>query len=440
MIKGVAAGGALLSSAAAIQAQRGDRRFKFQTGIRANRKDFLQDRYSNYGLYVHNQNALEMPIPLIEENLQEHARKYDLPEKMGLGVEAKGSLFGGERVVPLLEKRKAYILTRKDSEKDPLSLALPIPKSSDSKSRGNFFRRPFGSITSSTGSRRNPENGARFDNFMLTEPRDRKAVNEAIDRYRAGKPVREQQQYRVVTEFDLPSQFQLNPAGELLTISLWVVFIVSLVFILRTLFIVLARVWRSSPNSSLQNRLGLLQGRQLELLSDQQLRDRAQNLQRGAIETYLAHRAGKLSRAECRRIMVDCYLVLPPIVDMMLDWVDSGKPLPKAIDESFTRVVTKDTVAGSSRPTERLWAWAPAPVRPSVQPFLPLPPPPPLVQPFPSPPPPPLPPRQTNRAWYKSVIPRIKINLGNRFYPWANLQLLFVSLIVLIIAGWLLIP
>jgi hypothetical protein len=51
-----------------------------------------------------------------------------------------------------------------------------------------------------------------------------------------------------------------------------------------------------------------------------------------------------------------------------------------------------------------------------------------------------LPPRQTNRAWYKSVIPRIKINLGNRFYPWANLQLLFISLIVLIIAGWLLIP
>lgn len=425
LIRGLAAGGALLTSAAAIQAQRDDRRFKSQTGIRANRKDFLQDRYSNYGLYVHNQNALEMPIPIIEEDLQEHARKYNLLEEIDLGVEAKGSLFGGEFVVPFLEGRKAYVLTPKDSEENPLSLALPIPKSSDSKSKVSFSQRPFGSITSSPGSRRNQENVARFDNFMVTEPRDRKAVNEAIDRYRARKPVGEQQQYRVVTEFDLPSQFQLNPAGELLTISLWVVFIASLLSILRTLFVMLARVWRSSPNSSLQNRLGLLQGRQLELLSDQQLRDGAQNLQRGAIETYLEHRAGKLSRAECRRIMLDCYLVLPPIVDMMLDWVDSGKPLPKAVDESFTLVLTKDIVAGSP---------------PSVQPLSPLLPPPLLAQPLPPPPPPPLPPRQTNRAWYKSFISRIQLNLGNRFYPLTDLQLLFVSLIALIIAGWLLIP
>ena len=69
--------------------------------------------------------------------------------------------------------------------------------------------------------------------------------------------------------------------------------------------------------------------------------------------------------------MIDSYLVLPPIVDMMLDWVDSGKPLPKAVDDSFRLVLTKDTVAGSG---------------PSVQPFpFPLPP---LVQPFPPLPPP----------------------------------------------------
>lgn len=415
LIKGAAAGGALLTSAAAIQAQRDDRRVKFQTGIRANRRQFLQDPDSNYGLYVHNQNALEMPISLIEEDLQAHARKWGLPEKMDLGVETKGSLFGGEFVVPLLERRKAYVF---NSGKNPLSLALPMPKSFDSKSKVSSSQRPFGSITSSNGFKRDQENVARFDNFMLTESRDRKAINEAINRYRAGKPVGENQQYRIVTEFDLPSQFQLNPAGELLTISLWVVFIASLLSILRMLFVVLARVWRSSPNSSLQNRSGFPEGRQLELLLDQQLRDRAQNLQRGAIEAYLAHRAGKLSRAECRRIMIDSYLVLPPIVDMMLDWVDSGKPLPKAVDDSFRLVLTKDTVAGSG---------------PSVQPFpFPLPP---LVQPFPPLPPPPLPPRQRSRAWYKSFILAIRMSLGNRFYTLTDPQRFFVSIILLII-GW----
>lgn len=222
---------------------------------------------------------------------------------------------------------------------------MPIPQSSDSTPKINSLRPPFGSIIGSSGSRRNKESVARFDDSTLISPRDRKALNEPINQYGAGKPVGEQQRYIIVNQFGLPSQIPLNPAGEVLTISLWVVLIASLLSILRILFIFFARIWPRSPNS---NRLSLLQERQLLLRANQQLRDKAQNLQRGAIEAYLAHRAGQLSRGECRRIMINCYLVLPPIVDMMLDWVGSGEPIPKAVEESFTMAVNSDTVTGVS--------------------------------------------------------------------------------------------
>jgi hypothetical protein len=113
--------------------------------------------------------------------------------------------------------------------------------------------------------------------------------------------------------FVLPSQFQLNPAGELLAVSLWVVFIALGLYILYTRFLVLPRPWRSLSNSRLEeNRLGLPQERRqlellLELLSDQQLPDRARDLQRCAIKAYLAYRDGTLSREECRKQMIESF-------------------------------------------------------------------------------------------------------------------------------------
>lgn len=304
----------------------------------------------------------------------------------------------------------------------PLKLAMPLPSSSKSNWRSeprnsSSQSSSFGSITNSMDFWQHKNTSLEFET-----PINRKAVDEAIDRYRAGKPVGENQQHIVVSSFQTPSGIQRDPIGETLNIALLVIFIASLLSLLRTVFGLLAVFWQRNLYTNLQNQLILFQEQQFQIVSNPKLRNMAQNLQRGAIETYIAYSNGTLSREECRQKMIECFFVLPEVVDMMFSWIDTKTPLPDSVEEASKKALASNRINGSLPLEQRL--------SPDQSP-----------PPFP---PPPLPPPPRRRPSGKSFIFRVK-SFGSRtssglsgfLQRLTEPQFLLGSLIVLFALLWL---
>ncbi len=233
---------------------------QYEDRRRRDRSEFLNDRSSSYEQYAHNQIQLETPPHLIEMDFEEHATKYNMPEKRDLTVGTKGSIFGQEHPIPLIESYRTYLVQKSDSSKgskalktqtrrdisdnrDLTSLAAPartVSETGSPRPPSNIRPGPFESITSPVSSQR-PEQKSP----MVNQRHDRRAVERTIDRYRMGKPLlpTEESNYVIVSEFEVASPLQLDPIGEVSNLVFWIVFIPSLVTVLRAVFKSFAQVW-----------------------------------------------------------------------------------------------------------------------------------------------------------------------------------------------------
>jgi len=402
------------TSGASIAYKRSSTNIKILQYRKTTRKDFLENPDASIQYYAYEQLESNVPKNLIEEDISRHAKKYNLPENENLGIETRGSQFKQKFAVPGIEKREIFLVKKENTVKNS---APSTPSSSGSSD----LRLPSASISSFFSSRQTKKQSSLFE-----QPSDQTAINEAIFRYRSGKPIEENQRYIVVSNFQMPSRFESNPVGETISLALWIILIVSLLSMIQTLFAIVRPVWQRSFRHDLENRPSSLQNGQFIIVSSSEFMDIAQNLQCGAIETYLAYRNGILSREKCRKRMIERFAIMPPIVDMMLCWVDTGTPLPDLVEESFRIALTNNkgyNFPAMSRPL------------PSDK----------LLSSFPPPPPPPLPRAfAKDRLAFKSFVSTIKsflsqiTSLKNFSYVLPKIQVLIVCfIIVVMVLFWL---
>lgn len=423
----IAGGIGVAISAAGVVHQNVNKTVKLQNHRREATKEFLRDPNANYKRFARDQLEVEATVSDIEEDFTRHAKKHNLAENKHLALKVKGSLFGQERLLPLLERPEVFLV----NQEDMLNLAKPLPeRPSDSTAEPLFSSVPpnsppsSASITSFFNFRQTKE---KESSSLFEQPIDEQAVNEAISRYRAGKPVGEDQRYIVVSSFKIPSRFERDPAGEAISLALWIVLIVSLLSIIRTVFGLVKPIWQRSFYSSLENRLNPLQNRQLQIVSNQEFRDIAYGLQRGAIEAYVAYSTGRISRDDCRQRMTERFLVMPEIVEMLLYYIDSGVPLPDFVEKSFRNALTSNGVDDSPIIRQPL----------SSAKSLRIPPPP--------PPPPPLPPHlaafpkhqlsgKSFMSCIKSVVFHTRVGFRRFSQILPEIQLLLVCLIIVFVS------
>jgi hypothetical protein len=102
---------------------------------------------------------------------------------------------------------------------------------------------------------------------------------------------------------------------------------------------------------------------------------------------YLQHWERKVSREEWRQVLIDRCLILPPLVEMLIEWVDSWIPLPREVKEAF------DRTRANTPPDRYPMSGLPPRYRQSKLASLPPPPPPPLPR---------------RKRWYESLSSRLK--------------------------------